>query len=142
MKLPKKQKGWVLMKTTGQRIKRLRERHGWSQLELSSMLHLNNSVLSRIESGKRPVDDALLIKLADLFQTSADYLLGRQEKVREVRSSYRIRPEEEVFWEQLREAAFYDGNKELSPEEKELIMELLLNTAKSAKKIISRSDKG
>lgn len=130
------------MKTTGQRIRRLRERNGWSQLELSSMLHLNNSVLSRIESGKRPVDDALLIKLADLFQTSADYLLGRQERIHEVRPSYRVKPEEEQFWERLREAAFYDGNKELSMEQKEFMMELLLNTAKSAKKMISRSDKG
>ena len=69
------------MKTTGQRIKRLRERKGWTQLELAAALNINNSVLSRIESGQRPVDDELLVRIADLFGTTTDYLVGRAERI-------------------------------------------------------------
>lgn len=61
----------------GDRIRYLREKRGWTQLELAEKLNINNSVLSRIESNKRPVEDDLLTKIADLFGESADYLLGR-----------------------------------------------------------------
>lgn len=61
----------------GERIKELREGRGWTQLELAQKLGINNSVLSRIEANKRPVEDILMAGLADLFEVDADYLLGR-----------------------------------------------------------------
>lgn len=61
----------------GERIRELREAKGWTQLELAQRLGINNSVLSRIEANKRPVEDVLMASLADLFQVDADYLLGR-----------------------------------------------------------------
>ncbi|AUM67396.1 XRE family transcriptional regulator [Brevibacillus laterosporus] len=61
----------------GQRIKLLRETRKWSQLLLSEKLGINNSVLSRIEAGKRDVEDYLLNKAADIFDVTSDYLLGR-----------------------------------------------------------------
>lgn len=61
----------------GERIRELREAKGWTQLELAQRLGINNSVLSRIEANKRPVEDVLMTGLADLFQVDADYLLGR-----------------------------------------------------------------
>lgn len=64
------------MKSVGSRIRRLREEKEWSQLELAKKVHINNSVLSRIESGKRPVEDELIIKLASLFNVTTDYILG------------------------------------------------------------------
>ncbi len=65
------------MKSVGSRIRRLREEKDWSQLELAKKVHINNSVMSRIESGKRPVEDELLISFANLFNVTTDYLLGR-----------------------------------------------------------------
>jgi transcriptional regulator with XRE-family HTH domain len=61
----------------GDRIKSLREQRGWTQLELADKVGINNSVLSRIEGNKRPVEDDLVNKFADIFEVTADYLLGR-----------------------------------------------------------------
>lgn len=60
--------------TTGERIKKLRERRDWSQLELAKRVGINNSVLSRIEADKRPVETELLKKFAEIFNVSTDYL--------------------------------------------------------------------
>lgn len=64
---------------TGERIKLLREEAGLSQLDLSKLININNSVLSRIESGKRPVEDHELKTIADYFNVDADFLLGRKD---------------------------------------------------------------
>lgn len=63
-------------KTTGERIKKLRERRDWSQLELAKRVGINNSVLSRIEAGKRPVETELLKKFSEIFDVTTDYLSG------------------------------------------------------------------
>ncbi len=59
------------------RIVNLRERCGLNQKELAENLHMNRSVLNRIENGTRPVRDDELKIFADYFDVSADYLLGR-----------------------------------------------------------------
>ena len=58
------------------RIKKQRDIRDWKQKELADKVGINNSVLSRIESGKRPVEDFLLIKFSNLFGVSTDYLTG------------------------------------------------------------------
>lgn len=58
-------------------IKKLREDNKLSQAELADNIGINNSVLSRIESGDRQLRDDELIKIADFFNVSVDYLLGR-----------------------------------------------------------------
>jgi transcriptional regulator with XRE-family HTH domain len=63
----------------GDRIRGMREKKQWSQLLLSEKLGIHNSVLSRIEAGKRPVEDELLAKISDVFDVSVDYLLGRTD---------------------------------------------------------------
>ena len=63
--------------TLGENIKKLREERKWSQIYLAQKMHINNSVLSRIEAGKREVEVYLLNKFADIFEVSTDYLLGR-----------------------------------------------------------------
>lgn len=63
----------------GNRIKSLREKHNLSQLQLAEKVGINNSVLSRIEAGKRDVEDYLLVKFADVFEVSTDYLVGRDK---------------------------------------------------------------
>lgn len=72
---------------TGERIKRLRERKGWSLRYLEERTGINYSVLSRIENGKRIVTDDEIRIFSDLFGVSADYLLGRGE-VKEQRENY------------------------------------------------------
>lgn len=52
---------------------------GISQLKLALDLNMNQNSISRYESGIREADYATLIKLADYFNVSIDYLLERTD---------------------------------------------------------------
>ena len=67
------------MKTAGERIRRLREEREWSQIELAKKANINNSVLSRIEANKRPIENELLVKFAEIFNVTVDYILCRTD---------------------------------------------------------------
>lgn len=75
-------------RTTGSRIKELRERRDWSQKYLAKRIGINNSVLSRIEADKRPVENELLKKICEVFDISADILLGRSSVTNTVMNEY------------------------------------------------------
>ncbi|MCI1921936.1 MAG: helix-turn-helix domain-containing protein [Liquorilactobacillus nagelii] len=70
-------------KEIGLRIQSLRETFDLQQAELADKININRSVLNRIENGTRPLRDDEIKKIADFFEVSADYLLGRKhsEKV-------------------------------------------------------------
>ena len=61
----------------GSNIKYLREENNLSQKELASILNIANSTLSQYESGDRVPSDDIKIKIANQFNVSLDYLLGR-----------------------------------------------------------------
>ena len=50
-----------------------------SQLALATALNMNQNSISRYETEEREADYATLIALADYFNVSIDYLLGRTE---------------------------------------------------------------
>ena len=62
------------------RLKELRKKHGISQLKLAMDLNMNQNSISRYESGVREADYATLIKFANYFNVSIDYLLERTDK--------------------------------------------------------------
>ena len=61
------------------RLKTLREKHGISQLKLAMDLDMNQNSISRYETGAREADYKSLIKFADYFDVSIDYLLERTD---------------------------------------------------------------
>lgn len=61
------------------RLKELRKKYGISQLKLAMDLGLNQNSISRYETGEREADYQTLIKLADYFNISIDYLLERTD---------------------------------------------------------------
>lgn len=61
----------------GHRIAELREQKGWTQEELSASIGISRAALSHYEKNRRKPDYETLDRLADLFQVSIDYLLGR-----------------------------------------------------------------
>lgn len=61
------------------RLKQLRKEKGISQLKLAMELSINQNTVSRYETGKLEADYATLIKLADYFNVSLDYLLERTD---------------------------------------------------------------
>lgn len=48
-----------------------------SQVHLAMELNMNQNSISRYETEEREADYAALIAIADYFQVSIDYLLGR-----------------------------------------------------------------
>lgn len=58
------------------RVAQLRADSNLTQRQLASMVNINYSVLSRIETGERPLKDDEVILLADFFKVTTDYLLG------------------------------------------------------------------
>lgn len=62
------------------RIKELRKRKNITQVRLAIDLGTSQNNISRYESGEREADYATLIKIADYFNVSVDYLLNRTEK--------------------------------------------------------------
>ncbi len=61
------------------RLKELRKARRLSQLKLALDLNMNQNSISRYENGDREADYATLVKFADYFDVSIDYLLGRTE---------------------------------------------------------------
>ena len=61
------------------RLKELRKQKGISQLKLSMDLSVNQNTISRYETGEREADYKMLIKIADYFNVSIDYLLERTD---------------------------------------------------------------
>ena len=59
------------------RLKQLRTTRGISQLKLAMDLGMNQNSISRYENGLREADYITLIKFADYFDVSIDYLLER-----------------------------------------------------------------
>lgn len=59
------------------RLKELRQSKGISQLKLAMDLNMNQNSISRYENGIREADYSTLIKFADYFNVSIDYLLER-----------------------------------------------------------------
>ena len=59
------------------RLKELRKARGMSQLNLAMELNINQNSISRYENHEREADYATLIKFADYFNVSIDYLLER-----------------------------------------------------------------
>lgn len=60
-----------------QRLRDLREDNGNKQSEIADMLQCTQQAYSTYERGERDIPSKVLIKLADYYNTSVDYLLGR-----------------------------------------------------------------
>ena len=62
----------------GDRLKLLREEKQMTQMELGKVLGIGNRVIAYYEANDRfPKDEATLVSIANVFQVSIDWLLGR-----------------------------------------------------------------
>lgn len=61
------------------RIRNLREDADLTQTQIAQMLNCSQVAYSYYELGKRDIPTEVLIKLADYYNTSTDYLLGRTD---------------------------------------------------------------
>lgn len=59
------------------RIKQLREENSLSQQKLAETLGVTQQAVAKWEGGKAEPDSTMLLKIADMFNVSLDYLLGK-----------------------------------------------------------------
>ena len=59
------------------RIRDLREDRDLTQKQIADVLGMSQTGYSKYETGENDIPTAILIKLADFYGTSTDYLLGR-----------------------------------------------------------------
>ncbi|WPX08232.1 helix-turn-helix domain-containing protein [Anaerocellum danielii] len=102
------------------RLKELREEKGLTQEELALMLGLKRQSISNYENGGRQPDYNTLIKIADFFGVTVDYLIGH--------SDFRTREEEfkgKNFYEKYKLDEVIGGS--LDSESKAILGNILVN---------------
>ena len=62
-----------------QRLEDLRVDHDKTQIEIAEYLNMGRNVYWRYEKGIREIPTWAVIKLADFYNVSTDYLLGRTD---------------------------------------------------------------
>ena len=93
-------------------LRNLREKYNLTQQQIADELGIQRPTYSRYEKGERQPNYNLLIKIADYFNISVDYLLGKEEN-------------SQSLDEQLSEIeiALYSEVKELTDEQKQDILD-------------------
>lgn len=71
----------------GDRIAELRSNAHMSQFQLAKVLGIGTSTLGMYETNKRKPSPKVLNKIADYFDVSTDYLLGRKSKADQVHNA-------------------------------------------------------
>ncbi len=118
-----------------ERIAHLRNQQGFTQQRVADAIGISRGAYANYEVGTREPDAETLSKLADLYQVSTDYLLGRTDDPKGTAGStsdHSISPEEREFLEWVKEHVtghfFYDfhesKNKEQYMESLRLIWKL------------------
>ncbi len=64
------------------RLYDLRTDNDLTQKQVADYLLCNRQVYARYERGLREIPVSMLIKLADLYKTSVDYILGRTDEIK------------------------------------------------------------
>ena len=62
-----------------QRLKKLRKEHGFKQVQLGKALNYGSTTISNYERGRNRPSIEDLIRLAEVFNVSVDYLIGKSE---------------------------------------------------------------
>ncbi len=63
-----------------ERLKLLRENQELTQQEIADLLNMHRSVYRRYETGEREIPVWAVIKLAQVYHKSTDYILGLSDK--------------------------------------------------------------
>lgn len=117
----------------GERIKRLKELHNISSRELSEKLGVNRSTISHYEHGTRHPSYERLLKLANIFDVSVDYLVGNEPDdslYRKIESALADEPELLEFFEMLKTR---DDLKQLFRESRDMPPEFVRRTIRVIK---------
>lgn len=65
-----------------ERIRNLREDRDLTQKQIGQLLNMSQTGYNQYEIGKNDIPTKILLKLADFYNTSTDYLLGRTNEIK------------------------------------------------------------
>jgi transcriptional regulator with XRE-family HTH domain len=106
------------------RIKELRTERGITQADLAKILKISDRAVGHYENGDREPDYSTLLKIADYFDVSIDYLLG----VSDIKKPNESKNTDKEF------VAFYEGYKDLDDADKEILKATLDAFVRAKKK--------
>ena len=108
------------------RLKELRKNKGLTQTALANLFAISNGAVGNWETGLRQPDHDTLTKIADFFDVSIDYLLGRTDEPS---------PSSPTLDKQLEgiDFALYGETKDLTDAEKEKILDFIRFTKSQRK---------
>ena len=116
------------MEITSKRVLDLRMSVNISQARLAKELGISQSAVNRYEHNSAAIPDNVLLKYADFFNVSADYILGRTDKPEG--AIYNNEPEllkrkivRDDEWMEFVEACF-DPRSPMNKKLKEMIMQM------------------
>jgi len=75
------------MLTFGERLRMARERAGLSQMDVYKAINLSNKSLSRYENNATTPDPKTIKALIELYDVSADFIMGLSDEMGRARSS-------------------------------------------------------
>lgn len=93
------------------RLKELRQRHNLSQKEFASILKVSTGTVGNWEVGLREPNFEMLIKIADIFHVSCDYILDRVTDEKDGAGSAAVSESEEELLKEFRTAGKKFGKK-------------------------------
>ena len=96
------------------RLKSLRKEKNINQEVLANLLGIEIAGISKLETGRVPLKDEYIIKLAKYFDVSTDYLLGKSD----------IKNPEKIQLDEL-DIAFASGIKGLNKENQETLKNIM-----------------
>jgi len=105
-------------KSISKKLKELREEKGYLQKFIADKIGVRSNTLSGYENGTRSPDPEMILKLAELYDVSTDYLLGRTNN----RNNKTVDDIDEELQELLSEMNVWYKNE---PEDKELKLRML-----------------
>lgn len=125
-----------------QRVKQLRKNKHLTGEQLGNILGITKTGISYLENGRSVPDNEMLLKLADFFDVSIDYLLGKTDIETKIdKSTYygdydevveylKDNPEHlDVYKRILNDdhfALLFDKTKDLTPEEIDVIISVII----------------
>lgn len=104
-------------------LKKLREKKKLSQQALADLLEISQQSINKYENHETEPDIDRLIRIANFFDTSVDYLVGNTEIQHKIESVERFDLNEN-------EAALIEKYRVLSPDERESIQMVIDNYLK------------
>lgn len=95
-------------------LKKLREEAGISQKQLAECIGVSQQSINKYENHNIEPDIQTMIRIADLFNTSVDYLIGHSELRRKIEVTHQYELNQD-------ECAIIEGYRTLSDKQKQCI---------------------